>query len=98
MKTLKFGSSGTDVKTLQSALNRAGYGLTVDGIYGSKTVSAVKDFQKKNGLTVDGIYGEKTQAKLKPYLVTDEEFKKAFKSVLADIEKLPSFKAFEGMI
>ena len=32
----------------------------VDGIYGSKTVEAVKYFQKKNGLTADGIAGEKT--------------------------------------
>lgn len=32
------------------------------GIYGSKTVSAVKYFQRKNGLTVDGIAGPKTLA------------------------------------
>jgi len=32
------------------------------GIYGSKTVSAVKYFQRKNGLKVDGIAGSKTLA------------------------------------
>jgi len=31
-----------------------------DGIYGSKTLAAVKWFQSKNGLTVDGIAGTKT--------------------------------------
>ena len=32
----------------------------IDGIYGSKTLSAVKSFQKKNGLKVDGIAGTQT--------------------------------------
>ena len=36
------------------------YSGSVDGIYGSQTVSAVKSFQKKNGLTVDGIAGTQT--------------------------------------
>ena len=33
--------------------------------YFDKTVSAVKDFQKKNGLTVDGEFGSKSLAKAK---------------------------------
>lgn len=48
------------VKTLQACLNTFGYGLDVDGSFGGKTDTAVKEFQKKNGLTVDGIVGQKT--------------------------------------
>ena len=61
MNTIKNGSRGADVKTLQSKLNEIGkYGLTVDGIFGAKTEAAVKDFQKKNKLGVDGIVGPQT--------------------------------------
>lgn len=61
---LSYGSSGSAVKQLQTALNSAGYGLAVDGIYGAKTQAAVRDYQSKNGLSVDGIAGANTQAKL----------------------------------
>mgnify|MGYP004625661051 FL=1 len=57
----KYGSRGTEVRTIQEKLKRWGYySGSVDGIYGSQTVSAVKRFQKKNGLTVDGIAGTQT--------------------------------------
>ena len=61
---LTYGSQGEEVKKLQTALNSAGYGLAVDGIYGAKTQAAVKDYQSKNGLTTDGIAGTQTQSKL----------------------------------
>lgn len=62
---LKVGSSGSQVKTLQTKLNNWGYDAgTVDGIFGSKTLAAVKRFQQKNGLVVDGIVGTKTAAAL----------------------------------
>ena len=57
----KYGSRGSEVRTIQDKLKRWGYYTgNVDGIYGSLTVSAVKRFQQKNGLTVDGIAGTKT--------------------------------------
>ena len=57
----KYGSSGDEVKQIQTKLKRWGYyDGDVDGIYGSKTVAAVKSFQRKNGLTVDGIAGTNT--------------------------------------
>lgn len=62
--TVQYGSSGGDVKKLQEELNKNGYKLDVDGQFGSKTQSAVKDYQKKNGLTVDGIVGKNTWSKL----------------------------------
>ena len=62
---LKVGSSGQQVRTLQTKLNNWGYNAgTVDGIFGSNTLAAVKRFQAKNGLTVDGIVGAKTAAAL----------------------------------
>lgn len=65
-RLLALGSYGQDVKLLQTMLNQRGYKLKVDGIFGPKTLAAVKDFQKKNGLKVDGIVGPKTLAKLMP--------------------------------
>lgn len=62
---LKVGSSGQKVRTLQTKLNNWGYNAgTVDGIFGSNTLAAVKRFQANNGLTVDGIVGAKTAAAL----------------------------------
>ncbi|MEA4964867.1 MAG: peptidoglycan-binding domain-containing protein [Oscillospiraceae bacterium] len=57
---LTYGSSGSDVSDLQTKLNSAGYGLSVDGIYGQKTQAAVRDYQSKNNLSVDGIAGDQT--------------------------------------
>ena len=59
MTTLKKGSKGAEVKTLQQRLN-----LMADGIFGQLTEEAVKEFQKNNGLTADGIVGQKTWDKL----------------------------------
>ena len=57
----KYGSNSNEVRQIQEKLKRWGYYTgSVDGVYGSKTLAAVKSFQKKNGLTVDGIAGEKT--------------------------------------
>lgn len=57
----KYGSRSEEVKQIQTKLKNWGYYKgSVDGIYGSGTLAAVKSFQKKNGLTVDGIAGTKT--------------------------------------
>ena len=60
-----YGSTGNEVIQIQTKLKNWGYYKgNIDGIYGSQTLKAVKDFQKKNGLTVDGIVGDKTLAAL----------------------------------
>lgn len=59
METLKIGSRGESVKTLQRKLN-----LAVDGIFGKITDEAVRAFQRANNLTADGIVGAKTWAAL----------------------------------
>ncbi len=62
---LKKGSKGEDVKWLQFELNESGAKLTVDGIFGNGTLTAVKAYQKAHGLTVDGIVGANTRNSLK---------------------------------
>jgi N-acetylmuramoyl-L-alanine amidase len=49
------------VRQIQKALH-----LLADGIFGSQTEEAVKNFQMKNGLKADGIVGPATLAKLIP--------------------------------
>ena len=59
--TSRYGSTGSEVTQIQTKLKRWGYYKgAVDGVYGSKTLAAVKWFQSKNGLTADGIAGKKT--------------------------------------
>ncbi|MDD4734028.1 MAG: peptidoglycan DD-metalloendopeptidase family protein [Bacilli bacterium] len=55
-RLLKVGTKGNDVKELQKALG----GLSVDGIFGAKTLAKVKSFQKSKKLYQDGIVGKNT--------------------------------------
>lgn len=56
-----YTSSGEGVQRLQSELKRMGFDPgEVDGVMGSRTKSAIKEFQKANGLTADGIVGPQT--------------------------------------
>lgn len=66
MKTLRVGNTGTQVKVLQWLLNHMTDYTSgkVDGIFGTKTLTAVRQYQKANGLTVDGIVGKNTWKKL----------------------------------
>jgi len=58
-------SRGEDVIYLQKQLLILGYGVgAVDGIFGMKTLEAVKAFQVDNNLSADGIVGPKTWAVL----------------------------------
>lgn len=62
---VKKGTIGESAKWVQFELVGKGYKLTVDGNFGTMSVNALIDFQKKNGLTADGICGNKTIAALK---------------------------------
>ncbi len=64
----KYGSNSSEVSTIQAKLKRWGYyNGAVDGIFGSKTLAAVKWFQSANGLNPDGIAGTKTLAAMGIY-------------------------------
>jgi len=62
--TLFPGDRGARVFTLQQALRAEGFFVTIDGVYGPETVSAVTQFQRNCGLIVDGIAGPQTNTAL----------------------------------
>jgi rare lipoprotein A (peptidoglycan hydrolase) len=60
-RTLKKGSKGSDVVTLQRVLTMKGYRLGgADGVFGRMTKVAVKRFQRRRHLTADGVVGPLT--------------------------------------
>ena len=54
-----FGAKGSDVTEIQSQL-----GIAADGVFGAKTLQAVKTFQESAGLLADGIVGPMTKTAL----------------------------------
>ncbi|MFE7125510.1 peptidoglycan-binding protein [Streptomyces sp. NPDC057617] len=59
--TLRSGSTGAQVTAAQTLLNQQGYDAgTADGVFGSRTTSAVSAFQSARGLTADGVIGSRT--------------------------------------
>lgn len=64
--TLRKGDKGGQVTELQTKLNAAGAKpeLDTDGDFGSKTDTAVREFQAQNGLQEDGIVGPAVAGKL----------------------------------
>ena len=66
---VKNGTRGNGAKWTQWHLNEVSKaGLVVDGIFGTKSVAALKNFQRSNGLVADGICGKLSRAKLKEKL------------------------------
>ena len=64
---LTVGSSGDNVRFVQSYLSRLGGSipkLTIDGQYGNATKNAVMQFQASKGLKIDGIVGSGTWSAL----------------------------------
>lgn len=75
-KTLKIGSTGDEVKTLQEKLNKyMDCSLDTDGTLGNKTYACIVKFQEKYDLTQDGIVGNKTCSKLNSNLKIIKEDK-----------------------
>ena len=68
IKILKKGSKGDGVRWLQSELQRLGYPLKVDGIFGPETEKLLRQYQVSaftDPKEHDGICGPKTRDKLK---------------------------------
>ena len=61
---IKEGYTGHAVVILQEDLSDHGYPVAHDGVFGPKTLAAVRAFQEKEGIAVDGIVGPVTWAKL----------------------------------
>lgn len=62
--TVVKGTKGADAKAVQTFLNWCiNAGLKADGVIGSKSVNAIKAFQKQYGLKQDGKFGSKSKAK-----------------------------------
>ena len=59
-RTVQKGSKNVAVRILQILLNEVGGTLTVDGVFGSMTQSAVISYQKNHMLTADGVVGQIT--------------------------------------
>lgn len=53
--TVRYGSTGSAVRTLQSRI-----GVTSDGVFGPRTLSALRTYQRSHGLVVDGVAGPAT--------------------------------------
>lgn len=63
---IELKDTGIYVTRLQKFLNWYGnYGLAVDGIFGVKTDTAVRRFQKSVGIDVDGVFGKQSLKKAK---------------------------------
>ena len=57
---VRLGDEGPLVRAVQLALAQLGYALRGSASFADKTLSAVKDFQKKRGLEADGEVGQET--------------------------------------
>jgi peptidoglycan hydrolase-like protein with peptidoglycan-binding domain len=76
---LKKGSSGDDVTKLQKRLAAAGFDPgAADGIFGSKTETALKAFQESVGIGADGIAGPATNGKFTEAAAAAMEKMKSF--------------------
>lgn len=63
--TVKRGNTGSGVKWVQWHLKQTvSPDISIDGVFGSGTLTAVRQFQIKYGLAADGIVGPATQAKM----------------------------------
>ena len=76
--TLRVDNTGDGVKSLQNALKKLGYSVTVNGEYDVATHNAVVAFQQRNGLVISGIADSLTLQVLydgngKPYSTPVEE-------------------------
>lgn len=85
---LRNGSQGNFVYLLQFILNQYGYNLSVDGIFGTRTLNAVREFQRNNSLSVDGLVGNntwKTLLTLPPYPLLKQNYRGAYVTFLQQL-------------
>ncbi|WP_411502015.1 spore cortex-lytic enzyme [Brevibacillus centrosporus] len=92
---LKQGSVNGDVWDLQYRLQMLGYyDEKLDGVYGSDTIHAVKQFQRNYGLPADGIVGNNTWRTLKRVSVNQKEMQLLAQLVYAEARG----ETYEGQV
>jgi peptidoglycan hydrolase-like protein with peptidoglycan-binding domain len=64
--TQSLGNRGSDVRAIQAMLISLGYPMTFDGVFGTVTSAAVKDFQVTAGLPVTGVVDDRVWHRLLP--------------------------------
>ena len=62
--TVRYGMKGAAVRLAQQKLDQRGAHLVVDGLFGPKTLAAVKSFQRAQRIAADGIVGPITWSRL----------------------------------
>jgi g-D-glutamyl-meso-diaminopimelate peptidase len=88
METLYRGSTGPNVKLVQSLLSRIGYTAgAVDGSFGARTQEAVLRFQRAYGLTPDGVIGPASWAVLERLLLGYDEYTVRAGDTISNIAK-----------
>lgn len=92
MELYKRGSRGEAVKQIQKALAGAGLKVITDGVYGTITEEAVREFQSQNGLKPDGIVGPATLAKLIPSRL--KRSKRTIKEIIVHCSATPEGKDY----
>lgn len=96
-RILKYGSKGSDVKSLQYNLKKLGYYTsTISGNYYSKTKSAVIKFQKKYKLKATGNADKTTINKIKS--IYNYKFNPKYSSNSFLISKAIAFKAKKKIV
>ncbi len=89
MLVLQNGSLGPLVNFLQLTLKDLKlYDNEVDGIFGTNTLNAVKEFQANNNITADGIVGETTWNLLLPYTQVPTTIPYAYDILILNIKAL----------
>jgi peptidoglycan hydrolase-like protein with peptidoglycan-binding domain len=63
-RTMRRGTSGPDVGEWQMVLNRDGYSVAVDNVFGPETEAATRAWQTANKLEPDGVVGPASRAKI----------------------------------
>ena len=66
--TYRKGDKGKTVKEIQENLSKLGYKIGIDGVFGSETENAIKQFQKIANIRVDGIVGNDTLNQIEIFL------------------------------
>lgn len=87
-----YGARGSDVEKLQEMLNKNGAQLNVDGIYGTKTQSAVEEYQRKNGLAANGIADEQTLGKIYDLSAAQSSVPQAVQTPAQTAAQTPSYR------